>query len=112
MKKLGAYGEELAARFLQKAGFIVLERNWRCSEGEIDIIAKEGDILVFIEVKTRRSERFGTPAEAVHTRKQQKLRLLARHYLHVKKITASAYRFDVVAVDGKTGEVSLLKNAF
>ncbi|NLM51347.1 MAG: YraN family protein [Firmicutes bacterium] len=112
MNNLGTHGEELAARYLQKLGFVLLERNWRCAYGEIDIIAKDGDVLVFVEVKTRRSNRFGTPTEAVHDRKQQKLRLVARHYLYEKKITAFAYRFDVAAVDGKTGTVTLIKNAF
>lgn len=112
MKTLGARGEELAACFLQKSGFIILERNWRCAHGEIDIIARDGEELVFIEVKTRRSSRFGTPAEAVHARKQKKLRSLARHYLYEKRITAPSYRFDVAAVDGKTNQVTLVKDAF
>src|SRR5690554_4479679 len=112
MKKLGDRGEDLAACYLSKKGFVIIERNWRCARGEIDIIAKDGDTLVFVEVKTRRTDRLGTPTEAVNIKKQQKLRLLARHYIYENKKTASTYRFDVAAVNGRTNEVTLITNAF
>ncbi|MCR3922808.1 MAG: YraN family protein [Firmicutes bacterium] len=112
MKALGQRGEVVAATFLKNLGYTILAKNWRCERGELDLVAKDGQILVFIEVKTRKSYRRGTPAEAVDTRKQEKLRLLAHYYIHQTGNTAPAYRFDVVAVDGKSEEVTLFKNAF
>ncbi|MEC4840811.1 YraN family protein [Mycobacteroides chelonae] len=76
--QIGSRGEDLAADYLSKDGFTVLDRNWRCRYGELDIIAADGEVLVFVEVKTRTGRAFGTPAEAVtHT----KLRRLRRHWL-------------------------------
>jgi putative endonuclease len=111
MKSLGQRGEELAADRLQAEGYLIVARNWRCSRGEIDIIAKDGETLVFLEVKTRRSGRYGTPAEAVDTRKQEKVRQLARTFMYEERKTAPQYRFDVVTVDGD-GNVTIIKNAF
>ncbi|MDQ4039469.1 MAG: YraN family protein [Actinomycetota bacterium] len=95
---LGAHGEDLAAAHLIEAGLKVLDRNWRCPIGELDIVAREGNILVFCEVKTRRSTAFGDPAEAVTWRKARKLRQLAGQWLTEHDEHAREVRFDVVAV--------------
>jgi putative endonuclease len=94
---LGKYGEDLAARHFVGAGFTVLARNWRCPVGEIDIVARDGDVLVIAEVKTRRSTAYGTPAEAITRRKLDKLRELALMWLRENPGAASV-RFDVVSV--------------
>lgn len=77
LQELGRYGEDVAVRHLHDQGLVILERNWRCRAGEIDIVARHGDVLVFCEVKTRRSDRFGSPVEAVTPRKLARMRVLA-----------------------------------
>lgn len=94
----GQTGEDYAAHYLQERGYTILERNWRTRSGEIDIIAASGDVYVFVEVRTRSSSRFGTPAESVDSRKQRKVRHLAQQYLYHKKIVNRQIRFDVIAV--------------
>jgi putative endonuclease len=96
--ELGALGERLAAEHLTTHGLSVLDRNWRCREGELDIVARDGDALVFCEVKARRGTGYGTPAEAVTWRKQRRLRLLAQRWLAAHEEHAPNLRFDVVAV--------------
>ena len=78
---LGRYGEALAVRYLREQGMEVLERNWRCRHGEVDVVARDGDCLVICEVKTRRSSGFGEPVEAVTFAKARRLRRLAAAYL-------------------------------
>lgn len=95
---LGRYGEDVAARHLTESGLVVLARNWRCREGEIDIVAREGDVLVICEVKTRRDTTHGTPVEAVTPRKADRLRILAQRWLAAHEARPRAVRFDVVAV--------------
>jgi putative endonuclease len=95
---LGRYGEEVAARHLIEAGLVVLDRNWRCEVGEIDIIAADGDTLVFCEVKTRRGSRFGGPLEAVTNTKVRRLRALALRWLADRQVHVPSIRFDVVGV--------------
>ena len=95
---VGAYGERLAARHLQDLGLVIVERNWRCSDGEVDLILREGDDIVFCEVKTRRGGLFGTPAEAIDHRKVRKLRQLASRWLEESGLRAREVRFDVVEV--------------
>jgi putative endonuclease len=95
---VGKYGEDLAARHFVGAGFTVLARNWRCAAGEIDIVARDGSVLVIAEVKTRRSTAFGTPAEAITRRKADKLRELALMWLREHPGGGSGVRFDVVSV--------------
>lgn len=95
---LGRYGEQVAARHLAATGLVLLARNWRCAEGEIDIVAREGDVLVVCEVKTRRSTSHGTPVEAVTTRKAARLRVLAQRWLAAHDAHPRVVRFDVVAV--------------
>lgn len=93
----GKEGEELAAKFLEAKGFVILERNFRHGRGEIDLIAQCGSLLVFVEVKRRRSSRYGYPEEAVHQAKRNRLRLAAEAYL-LQKNWIGPIRFDVIAL--------------
>ncbi|MDW5324010.1 YraN family protein [Plantactinospora sp. KLBMP9567] len=95
---IGAYGERCAVRHLVEAGLRVVARNWRCARGEIDIIAWEGDVLAFCEVKTRRGDAFGTPAQAVVGSKSHRLRQLAVEWLRTSGAHPEEIRFDVVEV--------------
>lgn len=112
---LGSTGESLASEYLTSRGFKIVLRNYRCKFGEIDIIAKDADTLVFIEVKTRSSSRFGSPASAVTLKKQQQISKVASHYLQKENLFDSAIRFDVVSViqphSGST-TIELIANAF
>jgi putative endonuclease len=92
--ELGKYGEQLAADYLQRAGLRILARNWRCAEGEIDLVAADRRVLVAVEVKTRSSTAFGTPLEAVTRKKRSRLRRLA-----VQWVVANGVLFDEVRVD-------------
>ncbi|GAB4338530.1 MAG: YraN family protein [Desulfobulbaceae bacterium] len=114
-QRTGATGEELAVSCLERKGYVVLERNYRRPFGEIDIIARDGETLVFIEVKTRRNTRYGDPLEAVDSRKQQRMVKAAQDYLSRNSGGDTAARFDVVAVleDGGRGvDVRHVRNAF
>ena len=95
---LGRYGEELAARFLAKQGWTILDRNWRCSTGELDIVAERDRILVICEVKARRSLRFGSPLEAVTPEKLQRLRRLAGAWIASHPQHSETVRIDVISV--------------
>ena len=95
---LGQQGEQLAEGFLVKAGLVVLERNWRCKEGEIDIVALDGRTLVICEVKTRSGVRFGTPLEAITRQKAWRLRKLAVLWVNAHGLIFEAIRIDVVGV--------------
>ena len=96
--RLGARGERIAAAFLTDLGLHVLDRNWRCRDGELDIVAREGTAIVFCEVKTRRGIGYGSPAEAVTPAKQRRLRTLAQRWLAAHDEHARDLRFDVVGV--------------
>jgi putative endonuclease len=110
----GKEGEKIAAVFLKKNGYRITEINFRCVLGEIDIIARDKDKIVFIEVKTRKSGELGYPEQAVGIRKQKKMSQLALWYLQKNNITDSAARFDVVAItiSSSGNEIKLIKNAF
>jgi putative endonuclease len=95
---VGVYGERVAERFLVQAGLVVLERNWRCSLGEIDIVARDGDCLVVCEVKTRSSAAFGHPLEAVSADKAARLRRLAMAWIEANGVRPREVRIDLVAV--------------
>jgi putative endonuclease len=95
---LGQAGEALAADTLQQQGYTILTRNYRTPYGEIDLIARHADTLVFVEVKLRRSEVFGSPQEAVNTAKQRHLQLAAQYYLNQQRLGEIKIRFDVVAI--------------
>ena len=95
---LGRSGEEIAGRWLERAGWQILDRNWRCRTGEIDLVALDGDDLVVVEVKTRRNLRLGHPAEAVTARKLSRLRVLAGRWLADHDVCTAGVRVDVIAV--------------
>lgn len=107
---LGRKGEDISVKFLKKQGYKIIERNYRCSLGEIDIVAKDKNILCFVEVKTRKTEEYGLPEEAIDGRKQKKLAKVALTYLKEKKIYKQDLRFDVVSVH--PNHVELIKDAF
>jgi putative endonuclease len=113
-RQLGDQGEDLAAAALKQQGYKILERNYVTPLGEIDLIARQGQVLVVVEVKTRRGSRFGAPQDAVHFGKQARLRRLADYYLKAKRLTGSLVRFDVVAVTLGEDEpqVEIIPNAF
>lgn len=95
---LGRYGEDIAVEYLQTQGLMVLDRNWRCRSGEIDIVARDGSTLVVCEVKTRRRTTYGAPIEAVGPRKLRRLRELALHWLDEQQIHAPRIRIDVIGI--------------
>jgi putative endonuclease len=97
-KAVGDFGERVACRYLSAQGMTVVDRNWRCPSGEIDIVARDGDVVVICEVKTRRDERFGTPVEAITPAKANRLYRLGRLWLSEHEVGWSALRIDVVAV--------------
>jgi putative endonuclease len=95
---VAAYGERVAVRHLQQQGLVVLDRNWRCRDGELDIVARDGSALVICEVKTRRSKRFGTAAEAVVGKKAVRIRRMAGQWITAAGVHPETVRFDVVSV--------------
>ena len=114
-KTLGGAGEEIACRYLEENGFDVADRNWRTRSGELDIIARRGGMLVFVEVKTRRSKTFGEPEEAVTPAKARKIRQLASEYLATVSHSAEV-RFDVISLvldaEGDLLELRHITDAF
>jgi putative endonuclease len=104
---LGRWGEKVAADHLVAQGMVVLDRNWRTAAGEIDIVLRDGDAVVFCEVKTRRGSVFGDPAEAVTPSRSRRLRTLAAQWLAITRVRPSQVRFDVVkvVVSGSDGPV-------
>ncbi len=113
-RSLGDRGEDLAAAFLKKQGYKILERNYRTPLGEIDLIARHRGALVIIEVKTRTSERFGPGQDAVHHGKQARLRKLADYYLKQKRLGEVPVRFDVVGIlwQGDAPQIEVIEGAF
>ena len=110
-RSVGADKEALAAEYLEKSGYSILERNFYSRAGEIDIIALDGETVVFTEVKYRKKAGFGTPEEAVGRKKQEKIYKAAMYYIYKHhKSTDIPCRFDVIAVEG--GEIRHYKNAF
>lgn len=95
---LGVYGETLAARHLVEQGMVLLDRNWRCEAGEIDLVLREDDVLVVCEVKTRSSTRYGTPHEAVTDAKLARLRRLAVRWAEERGVAVDDVRIDLVAI--------------
>ena len=114
-QKFGEKSESIAARYLEKKmGYKILEKNFRTKIGEIDIIAKDGGTLVFVEVKARRSLFYGNPKYAVTSGKQKKISMAALYYLKTRKLSNTKARFDVVAINfsKKLPEIEIIKNAF
>ena len=114
-KKIGKLGEDLAVSYLENKGYRVLERNYSIRAGEVDIIALDSGVLVFVEVKARSGLGFGAPFEAVTYKKQQQIAKAALFYLSEHDLHNHEARFDVVSVmihDLKTPKIDLIKNAF
>lgn len=113
-QQYGEAGEALAARLLRRQGYRILETNYRTPIGEIDIIARERDTIVFVEVKARRSLHFGHPKTAVTAHKQRKLSMLALYYLKITGQSGAKARFDVVAISAapERPDVEIIRNAF
>jgi putative endonuclease len=114
-RSIGQAAEEAAAAWLARAGFAVLERNVRFPEGEIDLVCRDGDAIVFVEVKCRRAHWGEGPGDAVSWDKQRRLVGLAQHYLKARRLTSARCRFDVVAVTvGRDGALAIrhLPSAF
>ena len=109
-RALGAAGEDLAAAWYVGQGCAILARNWRCREGELDLVVRDGRSIVFCEVKARSSLAFGSPLEAVTASKQRRIRLLAARWLEQASVRAGPLRFDVVGV--LDGEVEVVRAAF
>jgi putative endonuclease len=97
-RELGRYGESCAARHLTELGMVVLDRNWRCRAGEIDLVLRDGDVLVVCEVKTRSSTAFGAPLETVKPAKAERLKVLAAMWLEERGIRPAGVRIDLVGV--------------
>jgi putative endonuclease len=114
-KELGTIGEKLARNFLKKKGYKIRETNFRCREGEIDIIAEKKDYLVFVEVRTKASSSFGSPEESVTFAKKEKLIASALVYLSERKNLPDSWRIDFVAVEldqkSKATRIELIENA-
>ncbi|NPU84889.1 MAG: YraN family protein [Syntrophaceae bacterium] len=114
LSQKGALGEDLAAAHLKKAGYEILVRNYRCAAGEMDIIARDGDVLVFVEVKTRRSGTFGEPEESVGPAKQRRLTRISLQYLNRQGLQDEKCRFDVVSVKMESSgtRIEIFRDAF
>ena len=104
-RALGIAGEDAAAAWYEANGYEVVARNWRCREGELDLVVRRNRTIVFCEVKTRATDAFGAPSEAVHHLKRQRLRVLAGKWLEDFPISVREIRFDVVSVIGDSVEV-------
>ncbi len=114
-KKLGNRGEKIAAKLLRKQGYRIIEKNYHSRLGEIDIVAKEDESIVFVEVKTRRCTDFGLPEEALSYDKRRRLSKLALGYLAHRRIKDTNCRFDVVSIlmdNNRANHIKLIKNAF
>ena len=113
-KKIGNQGEDLAARYLQQQGYRILRRNYHSRYGEIDIICEYQRVIIFVEVKTRRSERYGSAEESVTWTKQQRLRKTALHYLQQRNEPFKEIQFDVITVrlEGARPIINHIKDAF
>lgn len=110
MRSRGESAEALAASFLQRRGLKILARNYRCRFGEIDLVAQSGAILVFVEVRSRRSDAFGGPAESITATKRRRLVAAARHYLAAAGERPA--RFDVVLMRGEPPQIEWIADAF
>ena len=114
-KQLGAFGEQVAKNHLEKHGYEIVQCNYRCPIGEIDIVARDGDYLVFVEVRTKKDRKFGTPEESITLAKKTKLVELAETYLQEHQDSPELWRIDVVAVEvtgvDRISRIELVKNA-
>lgn len=114
-REVGILGEQIARDFLGKNGYLILETNYRCTEGEIDIVARQGECLVFVEVKARRGLEFGSPEESITPAKMKKLRKASARYLQDHENHHDSWRIDVVAIEmdrkGRATRIEIVENA-
>lgn len=115
-KEFGKYGEDRAVKFLRKSGYRIIERNFRNRLGEIDIIARDGEVITFVEVKSRQDNQFGSPLEAIDHRKMHQLGKVALSFIKARGLSEARCRFDVLALSAGTkvpnDEIALIKDAF
>jgi putative endonuclease len=114
-KQIGQFGEDIAANYLRGLGYVIFERNFRSTQGEVDIIAEDGEVLVFVEVKNYSFRSLGSPYAAVNKNKRENIIHAARTYLYKRKITDKTCRFDVLTIcwDESGGrKIELIKDAF
>ena len=113
-KEIGNFGENIAEYYLKQNGYIILDRNFECRQGEIDIIALDKKEIVFIEVKTRRNNKYGTPSEAVNKIKQKHMLQAIKYYLYIRNLSEEFIRIDVIEVYIKdnVNKVNHIKQAF
>ncbi len=114
---IGRYGEKEVERFLKAQGMSIIRRGYRCLQGEVDLIAREDDVLCFVEVKTRSNKTFGSAAESVTPRKISRISYAALHYLNKRRLRNQKVRFDVVLVDisgkdNKKPRIEIIRGAF
>jgi putative endonuclease len=111
----GNLGEQLACSFLANNGYRIIETNYRCRDGEIDVVTQQKNILVFIEVRSKKGYRFGSPEESITEKKKEKLRAVAEHYTQNHENLPAEWRIDVVAVqmnsNGKVNRIEIIENA-
>ncbi|MDY6912416.1 MAG: YraN family protein [Chloroflexota bacterium] len=114
-KRLGAFGERVAGEYLKKHGYKILQTNFRCSGGEIDIVAQDGHCIAFVEVRTKRDWQYGTPEESITPTKKAKLIELAQTYVQENCEASQFWRIDVVAIEigqrGQIARIELIQNA-
>ena len=110
----GQHGEQRAAQFLQSLGYTIVDRNYRCPRGEIDLVARDKETIVFVEVRTHRSQEFGNPLASVNKRKQRQIAMTALHYLSRFQLHDHAARFDVIGImgEGDSAQLTHIKEAF
>lgn len=113
-QRLGTEGERAAEKYLRRQRYVIVQRNYRCRAGEVDLVALDGDTVVFVEVKTRTQPGFGSPLEAVDPRKQRQIQRAAQYYLTENRLQDRNARFDVVGVWWEGGEMrcELVRSAF
>ena len=97
--EVGAWGEDIATKYLREHGFTIRERNWRHGHGELDIVAERDSVIIIVEVRTRRSDAYGTPEESVRAAKRAKLIVTAQAYLDARGLTDAQWQIDFVAID-------------
>ncbi len=113
-KQVGNRGESLAEDYIKRKGYKIIHRNYRCKLGEIDIIAKDGDTIVFIEVRTKQNENFGSPQDSVTSTKISKISKTALNFIQEKNLSGYSYRFDFIAITFSQGKPNIehIENAF
>ena len=113
-KQVGNKGESLAENYIKRKGYKIIQRNYRCRLGEIDIIAKDDDTIVFIEVRTKQNENFGSPQDSVTSTKISKISKTALRFIQEKNLSGFSYRFDFIAITFSQGKPNIehIENAF